>query len=181
MSQASALSSQSIKNLDMVPVIYNTAGEGGPGYLTGVDDFVTALTGDTTASVYKMVRIPTTAHVKSVKLWSAVASAGAADINVAFSDSMTDGTPSGDVGTIPQVSSANNKLFGSAASLVAQSGTDVTFTNTFTHENSKQPLWEVLGFAFDPGGYFDIQLNVTTAITTGGIVALQVVFTVGQG
>ena len=117
-------------------------------------------------------------------LYSAVASAGAADFNVAFSDSTTDGTSSTNQGTIPQVSSANNKLFGAATALTgisATAGTDITFANTFTHENSKQPLWKVLGYTTDPGGYFDIQANVTTQITTGGIIAMRVTYTVRPG
>lgn len=184
MTQTSSLKSQSITNLDSTPIIPNTAGEGGTAYLKQVTDYVTALSGDSTSSTYKVVRVPTSAHITAVTLYSAVAAAGAADINIAFSDNgPNDGTSTSNSNTIPQVSSANNKLFGAATALtsIAASGSDITYSNTFTHLNSMEPLWQVLGYTTDPGGFFDFQLNVTTQITTGGIIALKVTYTEATG
>ena len=180
MTQQSLLSSPSITNLDASPPSYtlNTTGEHAPGFLQFVGDWVTCLNGDDNTSIYRMVRIPTTAKVKKVRLLSDVATAGSADIEVAYSDSTTDGTVQANLGAIVQVSAADNKLFASAFSLVAAEGTneeplDVTWLNTFTPAMSCQPLWAALGLSVDPGGMFDIIIRVTTGVTTGSILYLS--------
>lgn len=181
MTQTSTLKGLQITGLDANPAVGYTAGEGAPGMNRSVDGYVTTLSADSTSSTYKMVRLPSNAKVKSVKLNSAVASAGAADINIVYSDSTVDGTSVSNQGTIPQMSAANNKLFGAAQSLVGTSqNVDVTFANAtnFPYPSINIPLWSVLGLATDPGGFFDIQLNVTTQITTGGIVGISVTYVV---
>lgn len=183
MSQASALKSTAITNLDSSPVVPVVAGQGMGARLMSVEGYVTALSGDTTSSTYKLVRLPTQACVKQVSLYGACASAGAANFNIIFSDSTVDGTDVANQGTIPQISSANNELFGAAQSLIggADSVVDLTYANTtnFPVGSEQLPLWEVLGFSVDPGGYFDIQANVSTAVTTGGTVLLRVYYTMG--
>jgi hypothetical protein len=198
MAQENIAFSQSIVNLDGLtaatfttlagavqnvnPVVYNTAGEGAACTMKQISDTVTVASGDNTSSTYSFVRLPTNAHVKSVVLYSTgVASAGAADFNVRFSDSQTDGTPQALQGTVPQISSANNKLFGSAQSILA-SGSPYTLTyanaTNFPFGSENQPLWKVLGFTTDPGGAFDIVAYVTTGVTTGGTLLLKVEFSV---
>jgi len=179
MTQTSTLDGVAITNSDAMPTVANTTGEGSAAVLRSINDYVTPLSADSTSSVYKIVRFPTNAKVKSVKIWSAIATAGSGDINVAFSDSTVDGTPGAYQGTIPQISAANNKLFGAAQSLVSTLGAgplDKTFSGTYTLLNKNQPMWQVLGFATDPGGFFDIQVNITTQITTGGVLGCEVVF-----
>lgn len=165
------LKSVQITNLDATPVVIGSTGENAVGNLRVVTGSVTPLSSDDTSSFYKLVRIPTTAKVKKVEIMSRIASAGSADINIVFSDSTTDGTPPALQGTIPQMSAANNKLFGAAQSLVlAGAPTDFTFKNStnFPQASREKPLWEVLGMTADPGGFFDIEADVTTAVTTGG-------------
>lgn len=180
MAQTSNLKDANLTGLDATPPAPSTTGEGAAGYLKEIDGFVTALSADNTTSKYRMCRVKTNVKVKELKISSAVATAGAADINVAYSDAPLsgnlDGTPPALAGTIVQVAAADNKLFGAASSLVAQVNVDVTFAGTFTAANRNQPLWQVLGLASDPGGYFDIVFNVTTAITTGGVVAAKLLF-----
>lgn len=183
MSQASALKSTAITNLDASPIVPVVAGEGGPARLLSVEGYVTALSGDTTSSTYKFVRLPTTAHVKAVLLYADCATAGEADFNIIFSDSTTDGTDASNQGTIPQISSANNKLFGAAQSLIGgvTSPVDLTYANVTNYPigSEQEALWDVLGYSSDPGGFFDIQANVTTAVTTGGAILLRVYYTEG--
>ena len=181
MSQASTLKGPAITGLDTIPATAPTTGEGGAGYMKTINDWVTPLSADTTSSSYRLCRIPTNAKVKAVVLTSAIATAGAADIDVAFSDSTVDGTPAALQGGAVQITGpVDNKLFGAAASLVAQTNVNVTFSNTFTAAMSNLPLWQALvnlgatQFTTDPGGYFDILLKVTTAITTGGVLAIKV-------
>ena len=135
-------------------------------------------------STYKMVRIPTNSKVKRV-LFSCAAHGGSAafDIDVAHSDSTTDGTPSALQGNIIQLSAADNKLFGAAVSAVSQlKHSDVTFSNTFTSAHKNLPLWQVLvnlgatTFSADPGGFFDIVLKSTATDTSGGNLEIEVDF-----
>jgi hypothetical protein len=194
MTQENIAFSQSIVNLDglsaatfttlaaavqgAVTPVTNTAGEGGPATLQNVSDVVTIASGDNTSSTYSFVRIPSSAHVKKVTYRSVtVASAGSADFNVRYSDNQNDGTPSALQGTVPQISSANNKLFGAAQSLLATSPSlDLTYANltNYPYGSENKPLWQALGLATDPGCWFDIVAYVTTGVTTGGTAQLSV-------
>src|SRR5215471_2872611 len=163
--------SPSIINLDALPIVANTGGEAAPGFQRAHTDNLTSVVGDSIASIYRFVRIPTTAKIKKVLLNIFTAStAGAGDIEIAFSDSLTDGTQpqfTSLASPIVQTSGpADNKLFVSAQSLTAtQKQLDITFNNTFTAAHQNLPLWQVLvnlgctQFLIDPGGYFDIVMK----------------------
>lgn len=181
------LKSTSITNLDAQPIVENTAGEGATGYITSSHDTVASTAGMLAGSTYKMCRFPTNAKIRRV-IFSCVAHGGAAtfDIDVAHSDSTTDGTPASLQGNIVQLAAADNKLFGAAATAVAaQSHVDVTLSNTFlvTHENI--PLWQVLvnlgatTFSADPGGFFDIVLKTVGTDTNGGALSVEVQYVMG--
>jgi hypothetical protein len=179
----SLLKSLQVTNLDASPVVPMTIGEGAPGFITVINGSVSPVSADDTNSRYRMLRFPTNAKVKDLKLWSTILTAGAADIDIAFSDSTTDGTPSALQGGIVQITGpVDNKLFGAAKTLFVASATfplitTVTdpFQGTFTAPMMDIPMWQnlvTLGatqFSADPGGFFDIFVRVTTAITTGGI------------
>lgn len=175
------LKSLSITNLDASPVVANTIGEGGPGFLTVINDFTQPVSADDTTSTFRLVRFPTNAKVKALWLYSTLRTAGAADIDIAFSDSTTDGTPQSlNALANPVVlisAGADNKLFGAAQAIfaaVASVPLEVTFAGTFTPAMANIPMWSNLvglgatQFTADPGGFFDIYIKVTTTITTGG-------------
>lgn len=175
--------SPSIVNLDASPIITNTIGEGAPGFLRAVNDSVTAVVGDSIASIYRMVRIPTNAKVKRVLVnYLTASTAGATDIDVFFSDSATDGTQPALSGVVQTTGPADNKLFGAAqvlTSILTQS--DKTFAGSFLPAHQNLPLWQVLvnlgatQFTADPGGFFDVGFKLTTALTvTAGIAAIEV-------
>jgi hypothetical protein len=178
------LSSTSIQNLDASPVIANTIGEGAPGMLRAVGDSVAPVSGDDTTSTYRLCRFPTTAKIKSLKIYSTIAGAGSGDIDIAFSDSTNDGTQQSLAGGIVQITGpADNKLFGGAQSLVlAGVNTDFTFKGSFTPAMQNMPIWKALvslgatQFTSDPGGFFDIFVKITTGITTGGTLSAEVNF-----
>lgn len=153
-------------------------------------------------------RIPTTAKVKKVELYgkgidSNATAAVAIDVNLKFSDAplggiaagapVNDGTKfsyadqiptSALTGAVTSVASYSspNKMFGSAVVPVANAGaaktTDLTFANTFTPAMSQQPLWKALGFASDPGGFFDFFVVIETAASTAaaGTLCLRVTY-----
>src|SRR5262249_9076958 len=98
------------------------------------------------------------------------------DLDVAFSDSLVDGTPpslSQLANPVVQITGpVDNKLFGSATALTAVlKDSDQTFANTFTPAHQNLPLCQVLvnlgatQFTTDPGGFFDIVAKLPTALT----------------
>jgi len=179
------LKSASITNLDASPVVANTIGEGAPGPEIVINDSVVTVSGDDTTSTYRLCRFPTNAKVKDLKIFSAIATAGSADIDIAFSDSTTDGTPQSLASlanpVVQLTGPVDNKLFGAAQSLVATvaAGPIIpnAFKGTFTPAMQNIPMWQnlvTLGatqFTADPGGFFDIYVKITTAITTGGVLS----------
>ena len=106
------LSSGAINGLDsltfgtLAPIIYPTAGEGAPGILRRLTDTVTvtaagmasAGSAGTDGSFYRLCRFPTGARLKALRVDLGIVDSGGAtavfDINVAFSDSLNDNTPS---------------------------------------------------------------------------------------
>jgi len=177
MTQASNLKSAAITNSDSLPVVENTTGEGAPGYLREIDGFVTALTGDTTASTYRVIRVPTNAKVKALAISTAALSASTTlDVGLYYSDApvggVLDGTPPSLAGTLV---SGQGTLFASAfaattandnVSIINQSG-----NNGIQLRN--QPIWQTAGLASDPGGYFDIVVVPHVTVVAGGIIGLK--------
>lgn len=176
----SNLASLQIASLNGTPAVSYSTGEGAPGFSRSVDGFVTALSGDSIGSTYLCVRVPTNAKIKLLRLNSAVATAGAANIGVRWSNSAMDGTQVSNQGAV-----INATFFASAQSLVGTGqNVDVTFqSGVFTFANINTPLYVALSLgvgpnAVDPGGFIDIYLTLTTAVTTGGTVGLAVSYVV---
>lgn len=181
------LKSLGITNLDASPYIPQTTGEGAVGREHIVNDQLATGAADNIGSIYRMVRIPVNAKIKRLAWFGANgASAGAADFDVAFSDSTIDGTQAIFQGQIIQLTGpVDNKLFGAARSLTQASFNVenlITFANTFTPAFQNLPLWQVLInlgvvsptlFAFDPGGFFDIVAKLTTAQTVAGTLSME--------
>lgn len=161
------LKSAVITNLDAQPIVVATSGEGAFGSINGQTDNVahTSAFGSATGNASRQCRFPVTAKVKHVYVYgkgldSNATAAMAIDINVAFSDSTTDGTPIGGQALIPAAAftgavtslaaySSPNKLFGSAYVAEANAGavkyTEVTYLNTFTPVMANAPMWANLG------------------------------------
>lgn len=168
-----------LTNLNASPLVRPIAGEGGPAVVYYVNDNFTTTTGDT--GTYRCARFPRNAHVKHVKVWlDGSVTTLTADINVAWSNSTVDGTQVTYQGTVPQISAANNKLFGAAQDLHdTVTPTDFIAANTtnFPVGSNMQPLWQVLGYTVDPGGFFDLYFADTTANSGGAKVNVEVAYT----
>jgi hypothetical protein len=193
------IKSASITAMDASPLVEVTSGEGISGNLKSVNDALNATLGGAPGDIYRLIRFPTTAKVKAVFLMTAagVGGAGAGDIDVAFSDSTVDGTPQSLAqlaNPVCQVTGpVDNKLFGAAASLIGTATPvrqDKTYQGTSPNQltllTSNLPMWQVLvnlgatQFTADPGGYFDLIIKTTTAITVAqGLVALQMDYVQG--
>jgi hypothetical protein len=184
--------SPSIINLDASPIVAMPTGEGAPGLRRVINDNLTANVGDSIASIYRVVRVPTNAKIKQLLLnYLTASTAGATDIGIAFSDSLTDGTQaqfSTLANPMVQITGpVDNKLFASAFLLTsARNQLDITLAapastgGIFTLAHMNLPLWQVLvnlgctQFTADPGGSFDIAAKLTTALTVAaGLFALQ--------
>lgn len=141
-------------------------------------------------------RIPSNAKIKKVQMYgkgidSNATAAFAVDVNLIFSDApiggiaaglpVNDGTTAVNAGQIPTSAltgaitsisayTSPNKMFGSAVVAVANSGAfklqELTHANTFTFAMRQLPLWDLLGFAVDPGGFFNFFVVCTTASST---------------
>ena len=150
-----------------------SAGSGAPSRDVVVTGFVTTVSSDLTGSTYQLVRVPSFAIIKRVQIAWAAMGAGDLDLSVYYSSSKVDGTAAANQGLVVPTTGAT--FFASqinCASAVSQ--TDETFQNQAT-SGANNPslinkrLWDALGLASDPGGFFDIVAVVdTTAITTGG-------------
>jgi hypothetical protein len=184
--------SPSIINLDASPIVAMPTGEAAPGLRRVINDNLTANVGDSIASIYRVVRVPTNAKIKQLLLnYPTASTAGATDIGIAFSDSLTDGTqPQFSTLANPMVQitgPVDNKLFAAALVLTsARNQADITLAGliatggVFTLAHMNLPLWQVLvnlgctQFTTDPLGNFDITAKLTTALTvTAGLFALQ--------
>lgn len=192
--------SASITNLDAAPLVISNAGQGAVGRLITVDDYAAATAAglQSSGSYYKLIRLPSFAIVKSVLMGADAGpnlsgSALALDLNLIFSDSTDDGTPTFLQGLIPTSAntggtttlasySSPNKIYGtwkpSASSALIEPaefifngvGANYSFTGGFVN----QPLFQLFGFTdgrgqpADPGGFFDLLAYVATGATTGG-------------
>ena len=173
------LKSTPITNLDAQPIVVATSGEGAPGRMHAATDALATTASAAANGTYRLCRFPTNAKVKKVQLYTSGIEAittqtPTLDINVAFSDSTTDGTPVALQATIPSNKRDNtsvaysgttgygsynstgtgNKLFGVAITSNTQAGSknqEITFANTtaaqgFFPANRDDDLWNVLGF-----------------------------------
>lgn len=136
------LDSQSIANWDTVPVIAPTAGEGAADRLFEVDDYVsvTAVSMQSTKTALRLVRFPTGAKIKSVKIYSdgpldSGETTLALDFNIAFSDANTSSVGGG----ANQGSIGDQVNDGTSASVAGQiptsAGNAVTPVSTYTSPN----------------------------------------------
>jgi hypothetical protein len=155
-----AIDSTYLAALNTQPIAQVTSGEAGPDEIRWVDDYVTPTSSGmgTQYSVYRLCRFPTYAKVKQLVIDLGILDTGAAgavfDINVAFSDSLYDGTnqaytanngltaytatcipKTGQSGTVTSVTSYTNpnKLFGSitVGNDAVKNNTDVTFNGSY--------------------------------------------------
>lgn len=170
MSQTSHLKSLSITNLDTTPVIQNTTGEGASGKVLSNNDYATTVAADTTGSTYQLVRIPSNAKVKAVVFESEAQGAGKISLSVYYSDSAVDGTQASLQGLIVTATPGGVGFFAvdiDCSSAVGPTN-ETNQSGVYTLNLRNQPIWQALGLASDPGGFFDVVAVVhTTAITTG--------------
>ena len=124
-----------------------------------------------TGSTYVLASLPSTAMVRNVLLSCAALTSGVVSIGVGRNTKDSGGT------AYPLVIGATaTALFASAQSVAsALSKSNVTNqSGNYTLTKQEQPLWQAAGMSADPGGTLDVVVLVTTALTAGGLLGLEV-------
>lgn len=154
------IKSASITSLDATPPFPPTTGEGSKGYLNQVDGVAPVAAGSSATSTYRLARIPFAAKLKQLDVYvDAAPGAGAVNVGAAYSDKIGDGTPSALSGTL-----IDADVFAAAITLGA-ANVRVDGLTAYSSTKRQQELWEALGLTANPGGFADILLTVSTAVT----------------
>lgn len=167
-----------ITNLDASPAVQNTAGEGAAAVLKWNEGSASTSTTSSVDSTFQFVRVPSNCKIKQVWFESAdMGSTGTMDIGVYYATDGEGGQP-----TSLLVANTISRTF--FASAVDNSGQAFALTNitrqsgTYTIAKQSQPLWQALGLASDPGGYFDICGSLSTAAAaSAALMGLGVAYT----
>jgi len=171
----STLKSAAITNLDAIPVVAVTTGEGAPGYLREVDAYITTVAADDTSSTYRLARLPATAKVKSVHFESAdTGGTGTVNVGLYHSDSTVDGTPVSLQGDV-----IDADFFASAIDVsgAAVARTDITNEGGFYPISARnQPLWQAAGLSSNPGGFIDVVISVAASLTNAAVMGVGITF-----
>ena len=167
--------STQITNAQAVPVVPNNTGNGAGGKLIEITGSVVLVASQDVASTVRLVRVPTNAKVKIVRIMSQAQTQGTFDVGVYYPVDGPTGKPDLLANTI-----IADFFVGDIDLTSAVNPTDITFgaTGTNTIDLWNQPLWKALALASDPGGFFDIVLTcVGSAVTTAtGIVGISVCY-----
>lgn len=164
--------STTITNRDSVPLVLSD-GRIIRSVIKGAVGSVAVGAADSINSYYPLVEIPTTAILREVLL---TATAGMTSLtgnvgvfkNTANSAGVTTGVVA---------NTSSNTFFASATALSsALNRSDVTNSaGTYTTDLRELPLWKAIGLTSDPGGTFDIGIQVTAANTgSAGRVGLEI-------
>jgi hypothetical protein len=169
--------STTITNLDSSPVVPNTAGEGAGAPLKSVTGIAIGVASSSIDATYQMVRVPSNAKVKGLNFQTQTQAAGVTDIGLYYATDGAGGKPT----SLLVAAAISRQFFASAISLTTTTRQDVLgnpIGSAFTPDKRNQPLWQAAGLSSDPGGFFDIVLSLTTAITTGtGVMVLECHYT----
>lgn len=159
------LLSTQLTNRDATPVVLNNPLNTGS-RLSNSKGLITTGTADSIASIYRMCTVPTGACIESLLLsCAAIATAPAGDIGVYRTTA--DGSA-----VVSVAFFASAQLFSSALY-----NTEIlNESTTNTPAKQLQPLWQALGVATDPGGFYDICITLTVATTAAGDIALKAIY-----
>jgi hypothetical protein len=155
--------SVTITNRDAVPSVINDA-RLERAVSKGFHGKVTAVNGDSIGSKYIIAQVPSTAFIQQLLLTTAALTSGAANVGVYY--------PTNKDGTAGAAIAAT--LFASAQS-VASALSNAEITNqsgNYTLAKQEQPLWQAAGLTSDPGGFLDIVITLTAALTAGGDIGM---------
>lgn len=169
-----AIKSTAITNLDAVPPVTPTTGQGAPGVVKAVTGSCAVTSGVTSGSTYQLARIPTNCVVTSVKMWlDASSTTITGDVGCYYSTSTTGGTAVALQGT-----AVDADFFASAVALAAivEPTEESGESGTYVGSKRVQPLWQAIGLSSDPGGNFDLVFTLTSTAGAAAVVNALVEF-----
>lgn len=118
--------------------------------------------GDSIASTYRLVRIPSGARMSAVRLACTAITSAAGDIGL-YQTADNGGAV------------VDADFFVAAQSIAsALTATDVIGGNVLTPANREKRVWEAIGLTADPQRDYDIAVTLTAAATAAGSMALTV-------
>jgi len=157
-----AVKSTLVTNADALPAVLNNPRVDG-GFERIEVATVAITSGDTTASTYRMFRVPSNAVMTDLRIYSPdIGTTTIADIGLYRTAK--------DGGAVQDAD-----FFASALSLKdgALNGTDVLHeAAVFTIANSGKELWDALGLTSDPSVFYDVALTLTGDADATGTVKL---------
>jgi hypothetical protein len=166
------VSSASITNLDAVPQVIPTSGQGSFGNLKHIGDYAT--TSANLVQTVALVRVPTTFILKAAYIEAAAQTQGTFNVGFYYGSGLD--TPAAIRGTVVDADFLATSV--DCSSAVAR--TDITNEGGFYAVNERNmPLWQALGLSSDPTGSFDLVLTSTNTVTTGGLVAAELMGVTG--
>lgn len=172
------LLSAELTNLDADPAVMNDA-INWHGRLRMKSGIVEMASGDTDASVYRFVRVRSTDSIKSIKLYHDSIT-GASDIDCGLytigSGAVVDADLYADGFTIAVLLPAIPHVLAETPYLELRFG-DAT---TAAINDINNTVWEDLGLSTDPGLEYDLCLTGNTVGSTGGTMAMMVLYTAGD-
>ena len=167
--------SPAITSANTIPPVAVNAGKGASFRVRSNDGHVAVASGDSIASQFRAVRIPSNAVVKNVMVENtALGALVTGDIGLYYPAT----SPDLAIGQTA-LAAINAGFFGTAVSLVAASApVDVTNeSGVYTLDKRNQPIWQAVGLTADPGGKFDVVITQLGAATAAaGFVRLVVTY-----
>ena len=136
------------------------------GRLHSESDIASVANGDSIASVYRLVRIPSNARMSALSL---------------FTTAIT--TCAGDVGLYQTAANGgavvDADFFTAAQSLAtASAGINVLGGNVLAPANRTKRLWEALGLTADPMREYDVAVTLTAAAGSAGTIGVDATYCV---
>lgn len=167
--------STAISNRDAVPQVINDS-RLERAVLKSAIGSVAVANGDSIGSYYTLATVPTSAMVRGLLLTCTAITSAAGNVGVFKTTANSNGVTTG-----VAANTGSNTFFGSASSLAsALNRSDVTGAGSYTTDKREQPLWQAIGLAADPGGFFDIGIVLTAAAAAAGRAGVEVQY-VDQG
>lgn len=160
-----------VVNLKSAQITTQDTGAAANGFIAGglartEVDVVALANGDSIASTYRILRLPSNARISSLSLFCTAITSGAADVG------------------IYQTTANGGAVVDADAFIAAQSiataspGLNVIGGNTLAPASRTKRLWEALGLTADPQRDYDVVLTLTAATTAAGTAGLECVYTV---
>lgn len=157
-----------ISNADTLPnpIITDRAISRGAVYT--VCGFVPIATTDSIGSVYRLARMPASARIISIKAFNTAIATGVYNCGFYFTQ-----TPQGANG--PVVNSGTEIATGLSESSGNIQGFELRYFSQ-PLSSIETYVWGLLGYTIDDGNFYDLCLTTTTAATTAGTVAFEVLW-----